>query len=61
MSRPIYLVVLLEGKVRLLRKANGEDVIINETDYRGSYGGATRAYVEEEDQRYVNSMQTLMP
>ncbi len=57
----IYLVVLLEGKVRLLRKVNGEDVLINETDYRGAYGGATRAYIQEPDQRYANSMQAVVP
>ena len=57
----LYLVVLLEGGVRLLRKANGEDILINETDFRGSYAGATRAYIEEQGQRYATSMQAVTP
>ena len=56
-----YLVVLIEGKIRLLRKANGEDVVINETDYRGVYAGATRAYIDEDDQRYVTGMMAVQP
>jgi signal transduction histidine kinase len=57
----IHLVVLLEGAVRLLRKANGEDVVINETDQRGVYAGATRGYLDEADQRYVTSMSAVVP
>ena len=56
-----HLIVLLEGAVRLLRKANGEDVVINETDQRGVYAGATRAYIDEPDQRYPTSMSAVVP
>ncbi|MDX6206865.1 MAG: hypothetical protein QOE76_3846 [Frankiales bacterium] len=56
-----YFIVLLKGSLRLMRRAGREDVVLVETDYRGSYAGATRAYVEEEDPRYVNSLQVSAP
>ncbi len=40
----IALWVLLDGTLRLVRHADGEEVIVNETDYRGSYAGAVRAF-----------------
>ena len=42
-----HFIVLLEGRMRLSRLMGGEDVVVNETDHRGAYGGATRAYVED--------------
>lgn len=36
--------VLLDGTLRLVRHADGEEVVVNETDYRGSYAGAVRAF-----------------
>lgn len=40
----IALWVLLDGTLRLVRHADGEEVVVNETDYRGSYAGAVRAF-----------------
>ncbi|MDX6202600.1 MAG: hypothetical protein QOJ83_2100 [Frankiales bacterium] len=56
-----YFLILLKGSLQLTRRAGNEEVVIVETDYRGAYSGATRAYVEEEDQRYANSMQVSVP
>ncbi|WP_026874547.1 ATP-binding protein [Jiangella gansuensis] len=36
--------VLLDGTLRLVRHADGEEVVVNETDYRGAYAGAVRAF-----------------
>jgi signal transduction histidine kinase len=52
--------VLVEGAVRLTRLVGGEDLVINETDHRGAYGGAVRAYVEP-DGVYGGSMTTTAP
>lgn len=52
--------VLLEGRMRLSRQMGGEDVVVNETDHRGAYGGAVRAYVED-DERYSASITALSP
>ena len=41
-----HLFMLLDGALRLLRLSGGEDVVITETDHRGAYAGAVRAYVE---------------
>lgn len=51
------LFVLLDGGIRMSRRVNGEDVVVNETDYRGSYSGAVRSYVEA-DAPYSNSVTT---
>ncbi|TDE02602.1 cyclic nucleotide-binding domain-containing protein [Jiangella asiatica] len=40
----VALWVLLEGTLRLVRHADGEDIVVNETDYRGAYAGAVRAF-----------------
>ncbi|MBB5787891.1 ATP-binding protein [Jiangella mangrovi] len=40
----VALWVLLDGTLRLVRHADGEEVIVNETDYRGAYAGAVRAF-----------------
>ena len=55
-----HLLVLLEGRLRLSRLMSGEDVAVNETDLRGAYGGAVRAYVESDD-TYVGSITTVTP
>ena len=54
------LFVLLDGAVRLSRLARGEDVVFSETDQRGAYSGAVRAYVEP-DAPYSNSLVTTRP
>ncbi|PZF83070.1 ATP-binding protein [Jiangella anatolica] len=40
----IALWVLVDGTLRLVRHADGEEVVVNETDHRGSYAGAVRAF-----------------
>jgi signal transduction histidine kinase len=50
------LFVLLDGEVTLSRLSNGEDMIINQTSYRGSFGGAIRAYSEPPDAPYSHSL-----
>ena len=49
--------VLLAGTVRLSRRVRGDEIEVNRTDLRGSYGGSTRPYLPE--QRYKNSMTAL--
>ncbi len=51
-----YLWVLLAGELRLLRRVAGEDMEINRTGHRGGYSGSVRAYVDEPDQAYPNSL-----
>jgi signal transduction histidine kinase len=53
--------VLLEGRMRLSRLLQGEDVTVNETDHRGSYAGATRAYVDEPEATYSTTVTTTVP
>jgi signal transduction histidine kinase len=56
-----YFVLLLTGALRLTRRSGTEDVVMVETDYRGAYAGATRAYIAEDDPRYTASMQATEP
>jgi signal transduction histidine kinase len=56
-----YVVILLDGALRLSRRAGAEDVVVVETAHRGSYAGATRAYIDEEDPRYTASLQATEP
>jgi len=53
--------VLLDGTVLLSRNVRGEQVDINRTDYRGSYFGATQAYVDrrQADQVYAASVHAV--
>ena len=53
--------VLLEGGLRLTRLLQGEEVSINETDFRGAYAGATRAYVDDPDSAYATTVSTTAP
>ena len=55
-----HFYVLLEGRQRLSRLMGSEDVVVNETDHRGSYGGATRSYVADE-QSYPATITTAAP
>ncbi|WP_138760570.1 sensor histidine kinase [Modestobacter altitudinis] len=55
------LYVLLDGGLRLTKHADGEDVLINETTYRGAYSGATRAYATGHPQEYQTSLRTTRP
>ncbi len=56
-----YFLLMLSGALRLTRRSGNEDVVIVETDYRGVYAGATRAYIAEEEPRYTASMQVTEP
>jgi signal transduction histidine kinase len=55
-----WFFVLLEGRLRQSRLMGGEDVLINETDHRGAYGGATRAYVDGQ-QTYPATLTAAAP
>ena len=55
-----HLYVLVEGGVRLSRLVAGQEVVVNETDHRGVYGGATRAYAEDPGP-YSGTMTTTVP
>jgi signal transduction histidine kinase len=55
------LYVLLDGGLRLTKHADGEDVLINETSYRGAYSGATRAYATGHPQDYQTTLRTTRP
>ncbi len=52
--------VLLRGGLRLSRLIGGDEVTINETDYRGAYAGATRAYVEDAEAVYATTVSTTV-
>ncbi|GAB7189547.1 ATP-binding protein [Kineococcus sp. NUM-3379] len=53
--------VLLSGRIRLLRTVAGQEELVTETDHRGAYAGAVRAFVEEPDQRYLSTLRTVEP
>jgi signal transduction histidine kinase len=55
------LYVLLDGGLLLTKHADGEDVVINKTTYRGAYSGATRAYATGHPEDYPTSMRTTRP
>ena len=50
--------VLLDGGLSLTKHADGEDVVINETTYRGAYSGATRAYATGHPQDLQSTLRT---
>lgn len=56
-----HLYVLLDGRVELTKSVGGQEVSIITTDHRGSYAGALRAFVEEDDPVYQNSLRVLEP
>ena len=55
-----HFYVLLEGRLQLSRLMGGEDVVVNETAHRGSYGGAVRAYMEGAE-TYAGTMTAVEP
>jgi signal transduction histidine kinase len=55
------LYVLLDGGLLLTKHHDGEDVVINETTYRGAYSGATRAYATGHPQDYQTTLRTTRP
>nr|WP_231126206.1 ATP-binding protein [Motilibacter aurantiacus] len=52
---------MLEGRVRLLRTVNGEDILINETDHVGTYAGAMKSFIPGSDETYSNGLVTVEP
>ena len=55
------LYVLLDGGLLLTKHHDGEDVVINETTYRGAYSGATRAYATGHPQEYQTTLRATRP
>jgi signal transduction histidine kinase len=53
--------VLLDGGLRLSRRAGGEEVTINETDHRGAYAGAVWAFAASAGQAHQTSLLTTRP
>ena len=52
--------VLLSGRLSLLRDVDGTEVEMNQTEQRGVYSGATRAWLEASDGgRYVGSVEAV--
>ncbi|MGN9809128.1 ATP-binding protein [Micromonospora sp. BQ11] len=51
--------VLLRGAVAMSRRVHGDDVEVSRTDQRGVYGGATQAYLDEQDQVYRNTLRAV--
>ena len=52
------LYVLLEGGLRLTKKVDGEDAVLNDTTHRGSYAGAVRAFTNSRDPNYQTTLRT---
>jgi signal transduction histidine kinase len=57
------LFILLSGGLRMTRSVQGEDVTVVETQHRGSYSGAMRAFVDNDEEAagYFNSMAATEP
>jgi signal transduction histidine kinase len=52
--------VLLEGEVQLLKRLDGNDVVLSTSDLPGSYAGAMRAFIQaSQDESYVSSLRTV--
>jgi len=57
-----FFFLLLDGRVRLSRQVQSEELVVAETGQRGVYAGATRAWVGAADEaRYGNSLTVLAP
>lgn len=48
--------LLLDGELRLLRAAGGEETVITQTTHHGAYSGAIRAYVSDAAPTYETTM-----
>jgi signal transduction histidine kinase len=53
--------VLLSGTIELARTIDGDPLVLNTTDFRGSYAGATRAYVDDAELVYPHTLRALTP
>jgi signal transduction histidine kinase len=56
-----HFFLLLDGKIELFRTISGEPLVLNTSDFRGSYAGATRAYVDDGELTYPHTMRALEP
>jgi signal transduction histidine kinase len=54
------LYVLLEGGLRMSRLVGTEDLVVNETSMRGVYSGAIRAFMDDPNDTYINSITTTV-
>jgi signal transduction histidine kinase len=55
-----FFYVLLEGEVELLKRLDGNDVVLNTSDLPGSYAGAMRAFIPaSQDEAYVSSLRAV--
>ncbi|MBB3674421.1 ATP-binding protein [Modestobacter versicolor] len=55
------LYMLLDGGLLLTKHADGEDVVINDTTFRGAYSGAVRAYATGHPEEYQTTLRTTRP
>jgi signal transduction histidine kinase len=53
--------VMIDGRLRLSRRASNEEVTVNETDHRGAYAGAVRAFASSGPDIYVGTMVATAP
>jgi signal transduction histidine kinase len=53
--------VLIEGRVKLMRLAGGDQVVVNETDHRGAYAGAVRAFASSRAVNYETTLEVMAP
>ena len=56
-----HLFVLLDGAIDVFSGSGADEVVISQTDHRGAYAGAIRAFVREADPEYVTTMVTRAP
>jgi signal transduction histidine kinase len=55
------LYVLLDGGLRLSTSVDAEDVVLNDTTYRGAYAGAVRAFIRTQDPNFQTTLRTTRP
>jgi signal transduction histidine kinase len=56
------LYVLVDGRLRMSKLVNGEQLVLNETSHRGAYTGATRAYADgAADEPYPATVVAVQP
>jgi signal transduction histidine kinase len=54
------LYVLVDGGLRMSRLVGTEDLVVNETSMRGVYSGAIRAFMDDPNDTYINSITTTV-
>ena len=53
--------VLIDGRLRMSRRASREEVTLNETSHRGAYAGAVRAFADSAGDSYQSSLVATLP